>query len=168
MAAITHDQITDWKIIPIDYITLHLGTSGAPTTVKFGWLQDGSTWDLKPVTKPDDEGMERLLFYEFKGTFISMLCNFGDMKQAFNLINTLPHWEFTMKLKAPDGQPSGEDMDFNTVETGATVFDIKKWRFLIKEFNQSKESPKMTIEVSGILGKDIFSETIDIFNQNWS
>jgi hypothetical protein len=158
----TYDSLSQWKLLPVSSIALTFAAGG---THLFDYLVKGSTFSFKPIfaTVKSNAGGDVIVGWRFEGKFITSQTNFSDMQTTLETIAENELIAIYLILQYDEKMTIGVDYtNAAEVQSLACSFEIN--------YNDSIDSPELTINVTGIVSKDAISASIfnTLFNQYWS
>jgi len=160
MASVTVDNATKWHIMPINYCVI--SSSGGYDT--YANLEEGSTFKLAALTRMTDRGGPRVVAYKAEITMIVLQNDYPNWLDGIkNLSNYDPtDFDLVMKPSTLIAQEQGKQLWFSMdTKQGQTAPLVKSWSSTF-EIEDTKESPRMKITITGIFSTDILTKC-DIF-----
>ncbi len=171
-------NIVNWKIIPIDEITLTIGD----LILDIYNLRKGSQWSLKPILRANDAGGQSTVGFIFTGNFIVQQNNYQDMLPALSkMAHAKDFSDFYLQLtKTNQTNTAFMWLSTNGVVPGGTEekpteipIKLKSWT-VNWEISQNDLYPLLTINIKGLLSLDAIDmipsteedQHVQLFNQN--
>jgi hypothetical protein len=166
MSDIKFEDVTKWKIVPINTIRIggyYEGNNQQVQAIYFSNLAEGSQWTLSPVTRQDDTGMDRIIAWKFEGSFIVIESDYGetDKLDMFDYLSDFEVGDFDIWLMPgyngdyDEEQPNGEILTFSVSSSYGNTLLHKSWGVTFS-ITETAESPKLTINIKGIFSSDLF------------
>ena len=168
MANINMNDVREFKFIPIHHIRIGINGGGD----YYYNLEEGSQWSLIPVLRPNDRGGNRIVAWKFEGTFVVLQNNYEDNLAGFTNIINYPVGDFDLWLAPGYATTTNEwtewssDMNsgFFQISYDSGNSKVKQWHATF-DLKQSKETPRATIQISGLFSSDMF-DSGTIFSSN--
>lgn len=165
MANVVLKDPREYKIIPTHHIRIGIAGGGD----YYYNLEDGSSWTLAPILRKTDRGGDRIVGFIFTGTFIVLQNNYQDNNAGFTNIIANQPTDFDMWLYPGYATPWQTEEDWNSQDNGAHIhftaddvllagtMNVKDWHANFS-INESKESPRLTINIQGYFSNDLFTK----------
>lgn len=144
----TYDNITDWKVLPINYIDIELPTNQY-THYK---LLDSSVIKTRAITDDNDAGGKTIVGYEIQIEFIPLTNKLGDLMQFLRDIKNESISYITLSLaEAGAGNPT---VIIQTDDSSITIADWSIWWEA-----ESKTDSEIKFYLQGIFSADLIDAT---------
>lgn len=160
MANHTFNDVTEIHVLPVYEIIFTSSVGGF--SCDFYYINDSSSFSVKPITRPNDAGGETAVALEFVGSFNILQNNIGDMREFLSDLETNGITDFDMSLRDPFG--FGAD---KLVISADESINVKSWDAHFNVQQQGDNTgPQMQFNVRGIMSLDVLDMvTYPLFRQ---